>query len=99
MAWRKTALSVSPAAIQVGSSDVETIAFDAGEAITDAMATVGDLDVATPDTLITDVAPEPTGANVTVSGFVRGHTYELAVTFERADGRRWTRTLIVECVA
>ncbi|MDQ3540815.1 MAG: hypothetical protein M3440_09020 [Chloroflexota bacterium] len=85
--------------IEVGTNDVETIAFDAGEPITGATTTITDLDAVTPDTLVT--VPEIAGnvANVTVSGFLRGHTYELAVTFARADGRRWTWTLVIECVA
>lgn len=107
MGWRKTELSVQVTdadgnkryAIEVGTNDVETLAFDAKEPITVAIATVTDLSIAVPNTLVTAVAIAGNVANVTVSGFVRSHTYELAVTFTRADGRRWTRTLVLECVA
>lgn len=105
---RKTALSVTYAdgdgveqhVREVAAADVETFAFDAGEAITGATATLtllGAMDDAT--ALITNTEVATPTVDVTVAGLTRGGTYELAVVMENAAGRAWTRTLTIRCVA
>jgi hypothetical protein len=114
MAWQVTALSVKDAAggyvTTMADTDKETIGFDAQEAIASAAATLRDLnqgiDLATRTTGQT-AQPAPIEAvslagnvvSVTVFGLTRGTDYELAVTFQTAGGRKWTRTRIIECRA
>lgn len=99
-AWRATDLSVSPPSYQMADTDRESFAFDAKEAITGATAVLTRLDTmaAVPASIESVTVATPL-ATVVVSGLIRGITYELAVTFTRSDGRRWSRTLILECVA
>lgn len=99
-AWRATDLSVSPPSFQMADTDRESFAFDAGEAIVDATAVLTRLDtLATVPTSVESVIVATPLATVTVSGLIRGLTYELAVTMERSDGRKWTKTLVLDVVA
>lgn len=98
--WRATDLSVSPPSYQMADTDRRGLTFDAGEAITGATAELTALATMTVTTgAVESVSISGTTATVTVSNLTRGETYELAVTFLRADGTRWTRTLVVLCVA
>jgi len=84
----------------MADTDVETFAFDANETITAATGVLTRLDTNDDESDLitnTDVAGEI--AELTVEGLTRGVTYELAVTFENAAARAWTRTLILDCVA
>jgi hypothetical protein len=107
---RRTDLAVTPPEWQMADTDRETFAFDAQSPITAASVVLTRLDtmdvVGGPVTNggpasgpIESVSINGTVVNVTVSGLTRTVTYELAVTFTGADGRRWTRTLDLACVA
>lgn len=97
---QKTDLSVTPPVYAMADTDRESIAFDAGSAITTATPVLTRI-----DTNAVVVGPvESSGvagniATVVVSGLTRGVAYELAVTFLNAAGRKWTRTLILDVVA
>ncbi|MGI8403713.1 MAG: hypothetical protein ACR2OE_02890 [Thermomicrobiales bacterium] len=98
--WRMTSLSVSPPSYQMADTDRVALAFAAGQAITTATASIVELPALAPVAGIvesTTVGAE--AATIVVSNMTRGKTYELAVTFGRADNTRWTRTLVIECVA
>ncbi len=98
--WQETHLSVSPPSRQMADTDVETFAFDAGEAITAATGVLTRLDTnEAVDDLITNIDVATPVASLTIAGLTRGITYELTVTFENSTGRKWTRTLVIECVA
>lgn len=100
IAWRMTSLSVQPPSYQLADTDRVALAFAAGQPITTATASLLELPSLAPITGVvesTTVGAED--ATIIVSGMTRGVTYELAVTFSRADDTRWTRTLIIECVA
>jgi hypothetical protein len=100
VAWRATDLSVDPPSRAMADTDIETFGFDAGEPIEDATGTLTRLDtMESVDELIvnTDIVDEI--AALTISGLTRGIVYELAVTFQNPTGRRWTRTLVIPCVA
>lgn len=94
----ETDLSVSPAVRQMGSADTEAFAFDAGEAISAATAElVNRTTRKSAGTVSASVAGQVCDA--TVSGLTFGDVYELIVTFTNADGIKWSRTLVIECVA
>lgn len=98
--WQSTALSVSPPSLQVAAADRRALRFEAGEAITGASAAAVDLATGEDaEAIVEDVSTDADGATVTVSGLTRAHTYDLAVTFTRADTTSWTRTLALRCVA
>ena len=100
-AWIATDLSVDPPSRQMADTDVETFAFDAGQAITaDTAAVLTRLNTGEAvNDLIANTDVEGEVASVTVAGLTRGVTYELAVTLVNAAGRRWTKTLVLECVS
>lgn len=99
--WKVTDLSVSPPTWEMADGDKQAFAFDAEEAITGATAELIRLD--TRQEAGTVEGPEIGGnvATVTVSELTRGVVYELSVTFTAAasGNRRWTRTLVLPCVA
>ena len=98
--WRATDLSVSPPSFQMADTDRQGLQFDAGEELSTATASLTNLETGTEaPILVTDDDFDLGIATVVVENLTRGVTYELAVTFERADGRAWTRTLVIECVA
>ncbi len=100
--WQATALSVSPPSRQVADTDRTALTFTAGEAITAATAILAILPAGTATTGLVETTTVDTVANtatVVVSGLARGVTYELSVTFTRADLTRWTKTLHLLCVA
>lgn len=98
--WRATDLSVDPPSYEMGSADEETLAFDAAQPVTAVTARLVTLPGLVPASRATVTATlVGTVANVVVSGIARGETYELSVTFSAADGRRWTRTLVIVGVA
>jgi hypothetical protein len=98
--WQATDLSVSPPSRQVGSADRLKLQFDAGEAVTAGTAKLTRLDTGeNASSLIESAALAGQVLTVTVSGMVRSVAYELAVTFTGSDGVRWTRTLVLVCVA
>jgi len=101
---------VSPPSIQRSDTDREALAFDAGQTVTSASATLRDL------TTGPEIGPRLSGqaavapplesvalvgnvATVIVSGLIRDRAYELSVNFTGTSGLRWTATLIIECVA
>lgn len=98
--WQATALSVSPPSYALADTDRVALDFAAGEAITTATAALVQLpsrtSVAGP---VESVTVGAEGVTVVVSDLTTGVTYELAVTFTRADLTRWTRTLVLACVA
>ncbi len=99
-AWQMTPLSVSPPLYHMADTDRVALSFPAGEAITTATAALVQLpsrtSVAGP---VESVTVGAEGATVVVSDLTTGVTYELAVTFTRADLTRWTRTLVLACIA
>ncbi|MBA2753672.1 MAG: hypothetical protein H0U40_04315 [Chloroflexia bacterium] len=100
--WQATALSVSPPSRQVADTDRTALTFTAGEAITAATAILAILPAGTATTGLVETTTVDTAANtatVVVSGLARGVTYELSVTFTRADLTRWTNTLVLICVS
>ncbi len=100
--WQATSLSVSPPSRQVADTDRTALVFTAGEAITGATSILAILPAATATTGLIESTTVNTVANtatIVVSGLTRGVTYELAVTFIRADTTKWTRTLALPCVA
>ncbi len=100
--WQATALSVSPPSRQVADTDRTALTFTAGEAITTGEAILAILPAGTATTGLVESTTVDTvakTATVVVSGFARGVTYELSVTFTRADLTRWTNTLVLICVA
>lgn len=106
--WKTTGLSMAARTVDgrvfydlpMADTDRRAIQVDAGEPITGATASLTNL-----DTGLAEIAPiegvtvNTPRATVTVSNLTRNTTYELAVTFSRLDNTRWTRTLILECVA
>lgn len=99
--WTKTRLSVSSKSYQLADTDRVALSFAAGEDIADATAELQELPglgSAASSIESTTVSGTDT-AVVVVSGLTRGETYELQVTFHRADDTTWTRTLALECVA
>ena len=99
--WTKTRLSVSSKSYQMADTDRVAFSFAAGETLADATAQMQILPELT-DASARIESTEVSGADtavVVVSGLTRGKTYELQVTFERADETTWTRTLALECVA
>lgn len=109
-AWRVTDLSVSPPLWQMAAGDRETFQFDAGDVVVGVTAQVRDLGTGQlaggpvangqpANGVIAAVTLSGQIASVTVENLTTGSVYQLAVRFQRADGRRWTRTLILECVA
>jgi hypothetical protein len=99
-AWRTNSLAVQPRPYQMADTDRVAFVFDAGETITTASAALVVLPAATAasgPTVTTAIAA--TGCTVTVAGLTRGVTYELDVTFTRANSTKWTRVLAIECVA
>ena len=100
--WQATALSVSPPSRQVADTDRTALVFTAGEAITGATSILAILPAATATTGLiesTTVDIVANTATIVVSGLTRGVTYELSVTFIRADLTRWTKTLVLVCVS
>lgn len=98
--WQATDLSVSPPSYQLADTDKVALSINAQEAITTATAELIRLDtLAVMPAGNAVVTPGASSATVVVSGLARGVTYELAVTFTRADTTKWTRTLVLECVA
>lgn len=99
--WTKTRLSVSSKSYQLADTDRVALSFPAGEEIADATAELHllpELSSAADSIESCEVSGTDT-AVVIVSGLTRGETYELQVTFHRADETTWTRTLALECVA
>lgn len=110
MVWRQTDLSVSPPSWQMADTDRETFGFDAQTPVVGASAVVTRLDTmevaggpvtvgGAASGVVEAVSLSNNVVDVRIAGLTRGVTYELAVTFETAAGRRWTRTLVLECVA
>lgn len=99
--WRATSLSVTPASKEAAAGDRFTIVFDAGESITAVSVTATRLDdgAIVTATVIASAVVNIDAANVTITGLVRHKTYEVAVHFTTATGRRWTRTLVIPVVA
>lgn len=100
--WQATALSVTPPSRQVADTDRTALTFTAAEAITGATSILAILPAGTATTGLIEGPTVDTVANtatVVVSGLTRGVTYELSVTFTRSDLTRWTKTLILICVA
>lgn len=101
--WTETDLSVSPPSLQIGDTSVESFVFDAQQAVT--VATVVLTNVATGAVVASGVSvnlatPLATvTVNAPTAGLVRGEVYELEITWTNAAGRKWPRTLILECVA
>lgn len=100
MSWQRTNLSVNPPSREIANTDREVLRFEAGEAITGASAHVVRLDtLAVVDGVVEAVDVDATGASVTVSGLTRGVTYEMSIVFTRSNLTRWTRTLVLRCIA
>lgn len=100
--WTKTKLSVSPPSYQMADTDRVAFSFPAGEDITDVEANLEILPgLTSADDQIESATVNDTddGVVVIVSGLTRGETYELSVTFIRADTTTWTKVLNLECVA
>lgn len=101
--WIETDLSVSPPSFQIGDTSVEAFVFDAQQAVT--AATVVLTNVATKAVIATGVSVVLATPLVTVTvnaptaGLVRGEVYELELTWTNSAGRKWPRTLVLECVA
>lgn len=100
--WTKTKLSVKPPNFELSDADRVAFTFTAGETITDATAELVILpSLASAASSIESVEVNDTddGAVVVVENLTRGETYQLEVTFVRADLTTWTKTLALECVA
>ena len=94
----ETDLSVDPAVREMGSADTEAFAFAAGEAVTDATAELVDYRTRLSAGTLGAVSLASNTATVTVSGLTFGNVYDLVVTFTRADGVSWSRSLVIKCV-
>jgi len=100
--WQATTLSVSPPSRQVADTDRTALTFTSPDAITAATSVLAILPAGTATTGLIETTTVNTvakTATVVVSGFTRGVTYELSVTFTRPDLTRWTNTLVLICVA
>jgi hypothetical protein len=100
--WTRTKLSVKPPNFEMSDADRIAFEFDAGETITDVTAQLVELpSLASAAASIESAEVNDTddGAVVVVTDLTRGETYQLEVTFVRADLTTWTRTLALECVA
>ncbi len=109
-AWRATSLSLTPPSVQMADGDRDIIPIAAGEVVPLASAILRDLTTSTEVGPITSAQAATVSplesvtingetVNVTVSGLTRQTDYELSVTLTGADGIRWTKTLLIECVA
>jgi UDP-N-acetylglucosamine enolpyruvyl transferase len=98
--FQATTLSVKKRPFEMADTDRVVFTFDAREAISSVTAALVIMPAATSatGTTVTTTATAE-GATVLVAGLTRGVSYELDVTFTRADGTKWTRTLGIDCVA
>jgi hypothetical protein len=104
MGWVATDLSVNPPSWQLAEGDREFFGFDAAEAITGAAARLYDLadmtDVTTGRVVDPDNLPiTGTTATAEVSNLTRGREYLLVIRFTTPAGRKFSRTLVLLCVA
>jgi len=100
--WQETKISVDPPSRQVADTERPALTFTSPDAITTATSDLVILPAATATTGLIETTTVNTvakTATVVVSGFTRGVTYELSVTFTRPDLTRWTNTLVLICVA
>lgn len=84
--------------LPVTSTDVVNVGFDANETVSAFAATMERIDT------LADVTVGATSlvgeiGTVQVSGLTRGVRYRLKGQFARANGTKWTRTLIIDCTA
>jgi hypothetical protein len=107
MSWRTTDLSTNPAAVQLATTELVALAFDAsldldtGEAVTSATTRLIRLD--TLATVALDDAPD-VDTNVLTqmidgSDLTRGVDYELAWTFVISATKVLSRTTVLSVVA
>jgi hypothetical protein len=99
--WKRTELSVDPPSWDVADRDVTPFIFDPEEPIVDATCDFIRLDTKeeVPGSVTTPSIGVDNYVTVTVSNLIRGVAYELSVNFGNNELVRWTRTLVIRCVA
>lgn len=98
--WKRTGISLEPPSYAVSHLDREALTIDANEPIIDADVTAVKVRLRSDASdIIVGVEILSEGCVVIIEGMEQGVDYEMLVTFTRPDSRRWSRTLVIECVA
>ena len=94
----ETLVRAKPLPVLASASTV--VGFDANETVSSFAATMERIDTLADVTSDTIDASSLSGeiGSVTFSGLTRGVRYRLVGIFTRANGSKWHRTLIVDCV-
>lgn len=101
MRWKADANATSPPSKTMGPEDRASLLFDAKEPISSADLTL--FRVQDDQSLTTEGVPIPPFSVATphvtalVEGLSVGSVYKLAMTFQTASNRRWTRVLTIIC--
>ena len=85
--------------LDMGDQDDIDIPMDAGEPLIGVEATLSEVRTEIESGTLGLIDYNGQEATINVSGLQRGLYYELAVTFENEDGKKWTRTLVIHCVS
>ena len=84
--------------LPVTEDDIVNVGFDANETPSAFAASMKRLDTLA-DVTVGSTSLSGEIGTVQVSGLTAGVRYRLYGTFTRSNGTKWTRTLIIDCVA
>ncbi len=98
--WQRTDLSVNPTSCQMADTDRTALSFAAGEPISGATAELVRIDtMAVVTGSIDGVAISANNVIIVVQNLTRDVSYELSIDSDHLDLSRWTKILMIDCVA